>query len=602
MGGFSGPGDNPLGQGVGRDPRLEAFAQARPGGPLKPGAGLTVTLDDVSGPDRRCEGVTDDEALGIASRWAATESWAFAAKLGVVRELIRRRPRPDDECGRVARGDAPTPWERGLEHEVSAELRISLTAAAKLLYLAWALEARLPRIGDALEGGLVDGGQVRMIVTETDVLNDPAQLAAAEEMILAGLPDCKTWMALQRLAALAVCTVDPDGARKRREHAEQENARIRFWRETSGAAGLAGYSLPADETLAANASVEARAQCYREAGITERIDKLRVLAFLDLLNAVPAHDRVSRWQAEQAEQTKQAGEANQADPTAQAAGASPATAPGVPDDAAPGAPNEPAPGNSTDVGCAGGSGGGEGSSRLGLPALPALVNLTLPLATQMRLAERPGEAWGLGALDPELVRRLAEAAARSPHSKFCVTIVNERGHAVAHGCCKRARAARKGAARSGKSPPGSAASAASLTPRSKPGPPGGFGSWILVLPGAATSFTVDLYPVPVGECDHRYESPGHDPSDRLRHLVQVRDGTCSFPTCSRHARETDFEHAVAYEQGGRTCGCNCHSCSRTCHQVKQRPGWSVTEVRPGWHQWTTPSGRIYAKGPWKYPV
>jgi len=123
-----------------------------------------------------------------------------------------------------------------------------------------------------------------------------------------------------------------------------------------------------------------------------------------------------------------------------------------------------------------------------------------------------------------------------------------------------------------------------------------------MLPGSATPFTVDLYPVPVGECDHRHESPGHDPSDRLRHLIQVRDGTCSFPACSRQARETDFEHAVPYEQGGRTCGCNCHSCSRTCHQVKQRPGWSVTEVRPGYHQWETPSGRTYTKGPWKYPA
>src|SRR5215470_7016802 len=143
MGGFSGPGDRPRGPDVGRDPRLGLFAQARPGGPLKPDARLTSMLDDMCGPERRCEGATDDEALGIASRWAAIESWAFAAKLGVVRELIRRRPRTGDDRGRVARWDAPTPWEPELEHEVSAELRVSLTAAGKLLYLAWALEARL---------------------------------------------------------------------------------------------------------------------------------------------------------------------------------------------------------------------------------------------------------------------------------------------------------------------------------------------------------------------------------------------------------------------------------------------------------------------------
>jgi hypothetical protein len=601
MGGFPGPADGLDGLGDRRDARLALFAQGRPGGPPEPDAWLTSVLDEVSGPDRRCEGATDDEALGIASGWAAVESWAFAAKLAVVRELIRRRPGLDDD----------PQCQRELEHEVSAELGISPTAAGKLLHLAWALEARLPRIGAALAAGHLDRGQVRMIVDETDVLTGPAHLAAVQERILAGLADCKTWAALQRLVALAVCTVDPDGARKRREYAERENARVRFWRETSGAAGLGGYSLPADETLAANASVEARAQWYRQAGITERIDKLRVLAFLDLLNCVAPHDRLTRWKAGQGDQAARA--AN--DPVGGGTengrpdeGRSRAGSPDDPDDPPDQAPDGDC-GGGPDGGPGGGSdrgtGGDGASASAGSPALPAQVNLTLPLLTAMRLAERPGEAGGLGALDADLVRALAEAAARSPHSQFCVTITDEHGHAIGHGCCKPARAAGRGRAR-GKPPPGPAPpqwrDRATFTPSGKPGPPGGYGSWLLTLPGAATRFTVDLYPVPVGECDHRYESSGHDPSDRLRHLTQVRDGTCSFPGCSRQARESDFEHAVPYEQGGRTCGCNCHSCSRTCHQVKQQPGWSVTEVRPGWHQWTTPSGRTYIKGPWKYPA
>jgi hypothetical protein len=113
---------------------------------------------------------------------------------------------------------------------------------------------------------------------------------------------------------------------------------------------------------------------------------------------------------------------------------------------------------------------------------------------------------------------------------------------------------------------------------------------------------VDLHPVPTGECGHEYESPRHDPSSLLRHLVNVRDATCGFPACSRHASETDFEHARPFEEGGRTCGCNCWSCSRSCHRVKQREDWDVTEVRPGYHQWTTPSGRQYTQEPWKYPA
>ena len=113
---------------------------------------------------------------------------------------------------------------------------------------------------------------------------------------------------------------------------------------------------------------------------------------------------------------------------------------------------------------------------------------------------------------------------------------------------------------------------------------------------------MDLHPVPTGECGHQYESASHDPRRLLRHLVTVRDGKCGFPTCSRHASESDFEHAQPYEKGGKTCGCNCWACSRSCHQLKQSDGWTVTEVRPGYHQWTTPSGRTYTQEPWAYPA
>jgi hypothetical protein len=96
---------------------------------------------------------------------------------------------------------------------------------------------------------------------------------------------------------------------------------------------------------------------------------------------------------------------------------------------------------------------------------------------------------------------------------------------------------------------------------------------------------------------------GHPtPNDTLRHLVQVRDEHCTFPPCSRPARESDFEHGVPYDKGGRTCACNAGSRSRACHQVKQSPGWTVTQPSPGWHQWQTPSGRIYTQGPKHYPA
>jgi hypothetical protein len=137
-------------------------------------------------------------------------------------------------------------------------------------------------------------------------------------------------------------------------------------------------------------------------------------------------------------------------------------------------------------------------------------------------------------------------------------------------------------------------------------PPGGWGfaprapgSWALTLPGGQ-ELTVRFDVVPTHACDHRYQVNAYEPGDRLRRLVQVRDHECTFPPCSRSARESDFEHAIPYDRGGRTDACNAGARSRRCHQVKQSQGWTVAQPRPGWHVWTTPTGRTYVQEPWRY--
>jgi hypothetical protein len=268
--------------------------------------------------------------------------------------------------------------------------------------------------------------------------------------------------------------------------------------------------------------------------------------------------------------------------------------------------------------------------------MPRLADLVLPLSTLLGLAERPGEGYGLGPLDPELCRSLAAAAAAgSPYSRLCVTVTDQDGIAVGHGCARAARRRRfpdatspGGTTQPARSGPAHAAAALparvnltitadrlaelatatgppgrawGFTRNTDPGPPGGHGNWTLTLPNGR-NLTVELRPVPTFGCDHQYESHAYQPNATLRHLVQVRDGECTFPPCSRHARESDFEHATPYDQGGRTCACNAGARSRACHQVKQAPGWNVTQPRPGWHQWETPSGRTYIQGPKRYPV
>ena len=314
---------------------------------------------------------------------------------------------------------------------------------------------------------------------------------------------------------------------------------------------------------------------------------------------------------------------------------------GEPDDGSPGdgGPGDggPGDGSSSDASSSGsgpGDGGPSGGGRpCGSPVLLRPVDLVVPLATLLGLAECPGEGHGLGPLDPDLCRELAVAAVASPMTGLCVTVTDRDGIAIAHGCAKgpaavrttagRARAAREaglsplplparlnltvtadrlaslaGRATAGTTgPPGRAAW--SLIRAADPGPPGGFGTWSLTLPGG-TERSVSLEPVPAFGCDHRHESHAYQPNAKLRHLVQVRDYTCTFPCCSRHARESDFDHAVPYDKGGRT-PCNAGARSRRCHRVKQSPGWTVTQPRPGWHQWETPAGRRYTQGPKRYP-
>ncbi|HET6193101.1 MAG TPA: DUF222 domain-containing protein [Trebonia sp.] len=596
-----------------RDLRLAGFAEGGAGDTCPPGPGLAATIAELSGPEWRCKGATDEELIGLLGRWDAIGSWAEAGKLGVVRELLRRRGRPGLGGAGSVHGDLPDRWEEGAGHEVSAALAISLRSADNLTAVAWDLQARLPGIGAALADGTLTPLKARIISDELKVLDD--ERAAEAEQLILGQLDRQTPAQLGRLAAHAVVSVDPDGAAKRRQHAEREEARVRFWRDNGGACALAAFGLPTDAALAANAAINDRAAQYKAARLRPdaRMDQLRVLAFLDLLNGITLETRTACDRAAQADGSTGAGDGDHGTRAGSASTSG---------DGGAGSTGDRAGGNSTsDRGHGGsdrddGSGsdadgsttgsqhgrpgapGGEPAAPAAAPVLPALTaraNLTLPLATLLGLAERPGAGHGLGPLDPALVRDLAATVAGSPHSQWCVTITDDQGVAVAHGCAKPARGSKnRPAARDG--PPRWA-----LTRRDDPGPPGGYGTWTLTLPGGR-ELVVQLEPVPVTGCDHRHESRGYQPSDTLRHLVQVRDGTCTFPPCSRHARESDFEHAVPYDKGGRTCACNGSARSRRCHRVKQSPGWTVTQPQPGWHHWTTPSGRTYTQGPMRYPA
>ena len=642
MGWQPGPG-SAAGASPDRDPRLAWFASDDGLDALIPSGLLALAADEVSGAERRCPGATTDELTGLLRAWAAVESWAAGAKLGVIAEMIRRDDFPR-KSGR--HGDLPDQWSPSLRHELALALACPVQSAEITAWLAWERQARLPRIGALLDDGTLTLPKARAVIETFKYLTDAD--AATAESLIAGQLAGKTYSQVLRLAERAALTVDPELGERRRQQA-QKSARVTLFRELSGTAGLSGRDLPPDEALAAMAAVNARAQEYEDSGAfgDTPMDALRAYAYVDLLKGAPAEGRIACAEAQdEAAEVAEAlawANARAARNAAQAKAKrddESATTPkreATPRAAEPAEhdddhePDDPADG-SDDNGSGpepGSPGSRPGAPAAGRPFQPRPPDLIVPLLTLLGLADRPGEIQGFGLLDPSLARDMVAAAVASSRAEICVTVTSPEGYASGHGCARPARSARsaQSAQTSGLQVGGGstalpaclnltisttdltslAASPGpwSFTPRSSTGPPNeagppdGYGRWELVLPDGRR-FTVRLDMVPTQDCDHRYETHGYHPSARLRHLVQVRDGTCTFPPCNRHAKESDFEHALPYEKGGSTDACNAGARSRACHRIKQSKGWNVTQPRPGWHQWTTPSGRVYVQEPKRY--
>ena len=462
--------------------------------------------------------------------------------------------------------------------EVKWALAETRQAADQVLSLAWDLEVRLPDTRARFRDGRLRHSKVVIIARETAVL-DAEEARLAEQQVLGQAPSLSPGM-LRKAVARAVARIAPEKAKKRREHGAK-NARVERWREDSGNAGLAARELPPALALAADQRITWWARQLQAAGIEGGMDVLRARAAIDLLL-----DQDSR----------------------------PAASRGItPADTGADHPAGPyrAPGS--------GSGSGSGSGG-GIPAGFAGRNhLTVPLATLLGLADRPGEIPGLGPVDPWLARDLAAASAASPKTSWCLTITDSRGRAIGHACARpepsrrgrkqaRARSPDASGNQPGRPPPSQAGPSGTTTPGFTltplgPGPPGGYGTWRFTtgVPGQR-AWIITIDPLPADDCDHRYQADGHDPGTKLRHLTKIRHATCTAPMCERPSGRADFEHNIPYEQGGRTCLCNGGPKCRHDHRLKQDPRWKVEQHPDGTFTWTTPAGRQYTTEPTRYPI
>ena len=394
---------------------------------------------EAAGDDDRYGGAGDDEVAGAVAAWDRIEAHAAARKHAAVAELIRRRPEP----GGAGEGPAQMPagWDEFTVTELAALLGESRGTAEGLLDLAHDLEVKLPGTKAAFRDGTLRASKVEIIARAAAVL-DPAEARAAEALVL-GRAGRLTPGGLRAAIARAVMDVAPEKARKRREQAARD-ARVQRWAEDSGNAALMGRELPPAEVLAADQRITAWARELKKAGLDGDMDVLRARAYLDLLL-----DKDSR--------------------------PGPDTAAGQ--DAAAG-PNSSEPGRPPGSGV--------------VPAgFAGRITLTVPLATLLDLADRPAEIPGIGPIDPWLARDLARAAAGHPKTTWCVTVTDQHGHAIGHGCARPEPTGRekrrKPGPPDGRDPPrgtsGTSGPEFSFTARGQHGPPGGYGTWRLRTEG-----------------------------------------------------------------------------------------------------------------------
>ena len=388
------------------------FGQGQPLDALAPSTIVSGLADEASGEDRAFADVSDDELMGLIGarqRLAARQQWEL---LTAVAEFLRRRPDPGS--ARPAAGGMPAVWDEHAGAELAVQLHLTPGAAEGLLSLTHDLAVKLPLTGAALRDGVIDLDKARTIAWYCFALS--AAEARAAEKILLGLAGVEemTWGMIRDRIARAVIEVNPGAARRRREEAAKDK-RVEVVPELSGNCQLAGRELPPAAVLAASENLTARALELRAAGVGGGMDELRALAYLQALGALNPLDYAAAG-----------------DP----GGAGPGSGPGGPDggtDGGPGSGGDGGPGPQDPR--PGGPGPRTGPGTGQIPAgFAARVNLTVPLATLLRLAERPGTLSRTGPVDPALARDLAAAAARSPRSTWCVTVTGPDHRPVAHGC------------------------------------------------------------------------------------------------------------------------------------------------------------------------
>ncbi len=548
----------------------DIFAQDRSADVMRPGPVLAALTEQAAGNLGR---LTDDQVLGAMSAARRLAARAVWLELTAVAEFTRRREAQYQDA--TVRG-VPRGCRDGefLAAELGMELVTSQNAASDTMDLATDLETRLPATRAALHAGLIDEYRARLIWRPTRHLSD-ADAAHADEVLAALAPGLR-YDQLARKAVAVAMKLDPEAFQRAKDEERRDRQRVMAGREESGNAFLSGRELAVEDALASKAYIDALAAALRRGGLPGTLQQLRVVAFNDLTQG---RDPLARLSSPcPADSAGQAGPAGSGNP------APGQDSPGDGDDDASwdGCPDMPQwqherRGTREDDHYDG------AAPPAGPPApFPALINLTVPAGTAYGWSSAPGEIGGWGLTDHHDTRRLLQAAAAHPRTRWRVTLLAPDGTAAAHG---HARGPHPWIP-----PP------ATGTSRDGPGP-----AQAAALAGFLRELNVTFTPIAKGSCDHADREDRYTPSRKLKDLVRARTARCTAPGCGAQAVHCDLDHTRPYP-AGITCQCDLAPACRRHHRCKQAPGWHLTQPQPGIMHWTTPSRRSYTTKPTIYEV
>jgi hypothetical protein len=81
----------------------------------------------------------------------------------------------------------------------------------------------------------------------------------------------------------------------------------------------------------------------------------------------------------------------------------------------------------------------------------------------------------------------------------------------------------------------------------------------------------------------------------LKNWLQIRDGTCRFPGCSRHSSQCEIDHTEDWAHDGQTRHDNLAHLCLSHHRLKHNTAWRMfqSDPRDGSMGWISPAGRSY---------